>query len=90
MIDLEQHVRAALQVEAEHDRLGRHDPGRDPARDRAWRAPCAARRVSRFGTASRQPIQRSTATIATILVVEKRSIVSLENLVEPPSRRFRP
>ena len=32
-VDLEQDVRAALQVEAEHDGAGRNEPGRNPARN---------------------------------------------------------
>jgi hypothetical protein len=34
LVDLQQHVRSALEVEAEGDALRRHHPGRDPARNR--------------------------------------------------------
>ena len=80
-IDFEQDVGPALKVEAEHDRIRRHDPVRQPARD------CSLQRLRfsapmRLGTARRRPI-RITAKVATIFDFEKRSMVSSTFLLCP-------
>ena len=55
LVDLEEHVRAALEVEAERDRPASARPRTGPSPGPSWASDARWAGLSRFGAASRQP-----------------------------------